>query len=142
MTTQKTISKTVSISGVGLHTGKKVTVKISPADENDGVIFFRSDLQDCPAVPAYWSFVSDTHRATSLANNQAKIKTVEHFLAAVFGLGITNLRVETDSEELPVIDGSGKAYHEVLSQAEIVEQNNLRSFLYIDQLRCGLNRKE
>ncbi len=118
---QKTISHSFTFDGVGLHTGKKCRVKVSPLPEGSGLRFFRSDLNaEIPVTP---EAVSSTKRGTALSGEKnAVIHTVEHFLAAVQGLGITNLKVEMDSEEMPIMDGSAAPFCELLKGAGITPQ--------------------
>ncbi len=120
---QKTIGRAASVSGIGLHSGMPVTVKFLPQEENSGIYFLRTDLPNSFPVPADWRNVCDTRRATSVSAGGVKVRTVEHLLAAAFGLGITNLRVELNAEELPVLDGSGEVYYEILSNCRILEQS-------------------
>ncbi len=120
---QRTILEPVSVSGTGLHTGQQVTVTFRPAPENFGYKFIRTDLEGSPVVEADIDFVKDTERGTNLVKDGVRISTTEHLLAAVFGLGIDNLMIETSSVELPILDGSSRYWVEALDKAGIVEQN-------------------
>ncbi len=125
---QTTIKKPVTISGVGLHTGEKVTMTFKPAPENHWYKFQRIDLPGKPIINADVDNVVDTSRGTTLQQNDAKVNTTEHALAALVGLQIDNVLIELDGSEVPIMDGSSKAFMEVLQQAGIVEQNAIREF--------------
>ena len=108
---QKTIKNILKFEGIGLHTGKKVELTLFPAQPNTGIIFKRSDLKNnnliCPSV----FNVSSASYCTKLTNeNGVTVSTVEHLMAALCGLGIDNLVVELNSEELPIMDGSAKNF--------------------------------
>jgi UDP-3-O-[3-hydroxymyristoyl] N-acetylglucosamine deacetylase / 3-hydroxyacyl-[acyl-carrier-protein] dehydratase len=120
---QKTVGRAFVFEGFGLHTGKTCHVKVSPLPKNSGLKFFRSDLgAEIPVTP---EAVSSTQRGTALSGEKnAVIYTVEHFLAAVQGLGITNLKVEMDSEEMPIMDGSATPFCQLLKGAGIVAQES------------------
>ena len=120
---QHTISKDVSLSGIGLHTGKKVKLKFKAADPNHGVKFQRVDLADKPIVPADVSRVVSTNRGTTLKSGEAQISTVEHLLSALRGLEIDNVLVEIDGPEVPIMDGSASAFVKALKKAKRVEQD-------------------
>ena len=122
-TKQKTIKREVSLSGVGLHTGKEVNITFKPAPENYGYAFTRTDLEGFPIIEAKAEYVVDTQRGTNLEKNGVKINTSEHVLAAVVGLGIDNICIELDSQEPPIMDGSSKFFVEALEKAGIQEQN-------------------
>lgn len=119
---QRTIQEAVSLSGVGLHTGKVASITIQPAEENHGIRFKRIDLEKMPTVNADVGKVSSTNRSTSLKSGEAEVMTVEHLLSALSGLGITNVLVELDAAELPILDGSAKLFVEALQKAGIEEQ--------------------
>ena len=126
---QKTVKKPGSLTGVGLHTGKEVTLTFRPAPINFGKKFIRVDLEGRPEINALVENVVDTARGTSLAENGAKVQTVEHVLAAVAGLGIDNLIIEVDQVENPIMDGSSRFFIEALEQCGIQEQPALREYL-------------
>lgn len=125
---QRTILEPVSVSGAGLHTGKHVTVTFRPAPENHGYKFVRTDLEGSPVVEADIDHVKDTERGTNLEKNGVRISTTEHLLAAVFGLGIDNLIIETTGVELPIFDGSSRYWIEALDKAGLVEQDAEREY--------------
>jgi len=120
---QKTIKKEISVSGVGLHTGKEVTLTFKPATINHGYAFVRADLEGKPMVNANVEYVVNTQRGTNLEKNGVKINTSEHVLAAVVGLGIDNIIIELNSAEPPIIDGSSKYFIKALEEAGIEEQD-------------------
>lgn len=130
---QRTIREVVSISGTGLHTGQHVTVTFRPAPENHGYKFVRTDLEGSPVIEADIDYVKDTERGTNLVKNDVRISTTEHLLAAVFGLGIDNLIIETTGVELPILDGSSRFWVETLDKAGIVEQNAEREYYELTQ---------
>jgi len=130
---QKTIASTVSVNGIGLHTGKEVTLTFKPAAENHGIIFKRTDLQNQPLVEADIDYIVDTSRGTSLEKDGARVSTVEHTLAAVSGMDIDNILIEINCSETPILDGSSKFYTEALQKAGIKEQNAEREYLEIKE---------
>ena len=119
---QKTIAKPFTFEGAGLHTGKNCRVRVLPLPEGSGIQFQRSDLK--AEIPLSPEAVTSTARGTTLTGEKnAVLHTVEHFLAAVNGLGLTNLRVEMDAEEMPILDGSAAPFCELFRQAGILAQN-------------------
>ncbi|WP_117882838.1 bifunctional UDP-3-O-[3-hydroxymyristoyl] N-acetylglucosamine deacetylase/3-hydroxyacyl-ACP dehydratase [Aureibaculum luteum] len=120
---QKTIKKEISLSGVGLHTGKQVNLTFKPAPENYGFAFTRVDLEGSPVIEARAEYVVDTQRGTNIEKNGVKIQTSEHVLAAVVGLGIDNICIELDSPEPPIMDGSSWFFIEALEKAGLQEQD-------------------
>lgn len=130
---QRTIAKPVTVSGIGIHTGTQCTMTFKPAPENYGIRFIRVDLGGNPEVPAIVENVVDISRGTTIAVGEAKVHTVEHVLAAVYGLKIDNLKIELDGIEPPIGDGSAKLYVDALLEAGIVEQEAPKDYLVIDQ---------
>ncbi|MCX7875353.1 MAG: bifunctional UDP-3-O-[3-hydroxymyristoyl] N-acetylglucosamine deacetylase/3-hydroxyacyl-ACP dehydratase [Melioribacteraceae bacterium] len=130
---QKTISKVVSMSGIGLHTGTQCTMTFKPAPDNYGVRFVRIDLGGNPEIPANVDYVVDISRGTTLGLGDARVHTVEHVLAAIYGLKIDNLIIELDGIEPPVGDGSSMPYVEKLLEAGIVDQETPKDYLVIDK---------
>ena len=120
---QTTINKEVSLKGVGLHTGKEVTLTFKPAEVDNGFSFQRTDLEGCPIIKADVNFVTNTQRGTCLEKNGVTIQTSEHVLAALVGLDIDNVIVQLDASEPPIMDGSSKFFVEALEGAGIVEQD-------------------
>lgn len=130
---QRTISKPVSLSGIGIHTGADSTIRFLPAEPGEGIKFVRTDLEGNPSVPALVDYVVDVSRGTTIQRGEARVHTVEHLLAAASGLGIDNLTVEVDSIELPVGDGSSEAFTCLLLEAGIAEQDALREYYIPDE---------
>jgi len=130
---QHTITKSVSISGAGLHTGNPSNLTFHPAPPNTGIIFKRIDLPDSPQVKADIDNVIDISRGTTIAKGEAVVHTVEHVLAAVAGLMIDNVVIDLDANEPPVMDGSALPFVQVLKTAEIVEQDSPRDYLVIEK---------
>jgi len=120
---QRTINRPVTISGVGLHTGKRINLTFNPAPENFGVKFQRVDLADKPIIEADVDLVIDTQRGTSLGKNGAEVRTVEHCMSALVGLELDNVLIELDAPELPIMDGSAAHFVKALMDAGIKEQN-------------------
>ncbi len=117
---QKTLNKPISFDGIGLHSGKKVNIKINPANPNHGIIFKRIDLKIHNFVYPSFSNVTNTSLNTTISNeNGVKISTIEHLMGALFGLGIDNALIEIDNEEVPILDGSAKDYVEKIKEIGI-----------------------
>jgi len=125
-TKQKTIEKEVSLKGVGLHTGKDVTLTFKPAPTNSGFAFKRIDLEGSPTIEADANYVTNTQRGTCLEKNGVTIQTCEHVLAAFVGLDIDNAIIELDASEPPIMDGSSKFFVEAIEKAGIVDQDAFR----------------
>jgi UDP-3-O-[3-hydroxymyristoyl] N-acetylglucosamine deacetylase/3-hydroxyacyl-[acyl-carrier-protein] dehydratase len=123
---QTTIKGEITLSGVGLHTGKEVTLVFKPAPENYGYAFQRVDLEGNPVIEASANYVTDTKRGTTLDKRGVQINTCEHVLAALVGLEIDNCLIEIDSSEPPIMDGSSKFFIEALEKAGRVEQDQFR----------------
>jgi UDP-3-O-[3-hydroxymyristoyl] N-acetylglucosamine deacetylase/3-hydroxyacyl-[acyl-carrier-protein] dehydratase len=119
---QATIAKEVSLTGVGLHTGKEVILTFKPAEVNNGYSFRRIDLEGSPIIEADVNYISSTDRGTSLEKNGVTIQTCEHVLAALVGLEIDNVIIELNASEPPIMDGSAKHFVEALEKAGYVEQ--------------------
>ena len=130
---QRTIKQAVSISGVGLHTGEKVTLTFNPAPENHWYKFQRVDLDNKPTIDADADLVVDTSRGTTLEQNGARVHTTEHVLAALVGLKIDNCLIQVTGPEMPIMDGSSIKFMELLEQAGIVEQNAERDYFVLTQ---------
>lgn len=119
---QQTLAKPASFSGVGLHSGNKVSMTLLPAPPNSGIIFRRVDLDSRAEIPAQVGNVAETDRSTTLSRGNAKVQTVEHVLAALYGFGVTNAVVEIDSSEPPVADGSARQFCKMIREAGIEAQ--------------------
>ncbi len=130
---QKTIAKPFPIEGKGLHTGVNVTMKFLPAEEDHGFKFKRVDLEGEPIIEADCENVIDTSRGTLLAQNGAKIGTIEHALAALVGMDLDNVLIEVNNEEAPIIDGSSKYFVENIEKAGVVEQDVDREYFEVKE---------
>lgn len=116
-TYQQTLAAPVSYSGIGLHSGKNVNMCMLPAEADTGIVFIRTDLPDKPEIAAKPANVSSTLKATTLSENGAEVFTVEHLMAALSMMGIDNCRIEMDSPEPPVTDGSSGVFAELILEA-------------------------
>ena len=130
---QRTLKKTVSYSGIGLHTGNASTVTFNPAPPNSGIRFKRTDLDNCPEILADIDHVLDISRGTTIGQDNVLIHTVEHVLAAIAGLEIDNLLVELDTNEPPVGDGSALPFANILVEAGFEEQDYPKDYFVIEQ---------
>lgn len=118
---QTTIAKEVSLVGVGLHTGKDVTLTFKPAEPNNGYTFKRIDLEGSPIIEANASYVTNTQRGTCMEKNGVTIQTCEHVLAALVGLEVDNVIIELNASEPPIMDGSSKYFVEAIEEANVIE---------------------
>lgn len=125
---QRTILEAVTISGAGLHTGKQVTLTFKPAVENHGIKFCRVDLENKPVIDAIADYVVDTSRGTTIEHEGVRLITIEHVMASIAGLGIDNILVEVDAEEMPIMDGSSRFFVMALENAGIKEQKEDREY--------------
>ncbi len=123
MQKQKTIKREVTATGVGLFTGEKVKITLSPAKENTGIVFQRKDIENRPVIKADLNFVKNTFRRTVLGNDNFAIQTVEHLLSAVSAYKIDNILIQIEGNEVLVGDGSSKIFTELLEKAGEQEQN-------------------
>lgn len=126
MERQTTVASRVTYTGIGLHSGRDVTVALNPAPAGSGIVFERTDLAGRPRVAALAANVTNTMRATTLEQGEAKVFTVEHLLAAFYAMGIDNCLVEISSVEPPVGDGSSLPFLTLIESAGIAEQDKLR----------------
>ncbi len=148
MDKQKTIEREVSISGIGLHTGKKINLTFKPADSGAGVNFVRVDLAGRPTIKAsvlsILPAVQGSPRRTTLGSGPAQIKTIEHLMSALYGADIDNICVEIDGEEVPGLDGSSLGYLDILTQAGLKEQDKQRHYfsikdhIFIEEGGCSI----
>ncbi|ADU97027.1 UDP-3-O-acyl-N-acetylglucosamine deacetylase [Thermovibrio ammonificans] len=125
---QRTLEREVAFSGIGLHTGKKVNVRLVPAPPDTGIVFVRVDLPGSPSVKAAPEALSRLFYATNLSSNGVSVQTVEHLMAALSAFGIDNLFVYLDSEELPILDGSSAPYILLFEESGVKEQNRKRRY--------------
>ncbi len=129
---QQTLMNPVTLHGVGLHTGERVTMTMKPANPGFGIRFRRIDLPEQPIVKADVDYVVDTSRGTTLEHGGARINTIEHVLAACVGMGIDNVLIELDKAELPILDGSSKQFIEAIESVGLQEQDAKRVVYAID----------
>ena len=132
MMKQKTISRNIEISGIGLHTGVEVNLTLKPAPPNTGYIFVRTDLDNFE-IPASVEYISHCSYATTLLRKGVLLSTCEHLLAALRGSNVDNCFIELDNIEIPIMDGSSENFIELIEKAGISEQNSRRRFLQIKQ---------
>jgi len=130
MLKQRTLSSKIRASGVGLHTGKKISLTLNPAPTNSGIVFKRTDIKSAP-IKASLENVFDTRLSTSLSNDEIKISTVEHLLSALAGIGIDNAVIELDGPEVPIMDGSARPFVFMIQSAGIQEQSAAKRFIKI-----------
>ncbi|WP_259111999.1 bifunctional UDP-3-O-[3-hydroxymyristoyl] N-acetylglucosamine deacetylase/3-hydroxyacyl-ACP dehydratase [Chryseobacterium sp. JUb7] len=131
---QKTLQQEVTLSGIGLHTGKEVKLTMKPAKENTGFVFVRTDLEGHPQVEADVNYVVATERGTTLEKLGVKITTCEHLLAALVGCDIDNAVLEMDASEPPILDGSSKFFVEAIESVGVVDQNVAREYLVVKEV--------
>jgi UDP-3-O-[3-hydroxymyristoyl] N-acetylglucosamine deacetylase/3-hydroxyacyl-[acyl-carrier-protein] dehydratase len=132
-TKQKTLKNSISVSGVGLHTGKKATLTFHPAPDNHGFKFRRVDLPGQPVIDADCDNVVDTSRGTTLEQNGGRVYTTEHVLAAVAGCDLDNVMIDLDAPEVPIMDGSSWPFIEALEKAGIVDQKTNREYFELKE---------
>lgn len=134
MVKQKTIKTEISLTGVGLHTGKEVKITFKPAPVNNGYTFVRVDLEGQPVIEADANYVVNTQRGTNLEKLGVKIQTPEHVLAALVGCDLDNVIIELDASELPIMDGSSKYFVEAIEKAGIQEQESKRNIYVVKEI--------
>ncbi len=127
---ETTIDRPVSVSGVGLHSGVKVNLRLMPARSGTGIVFARSDL-DGFELPAIAKYIARVSYATSLMRQGVLLSTTEHLLSVFYSLGIDNVRVEIDNLELPILDGSGKPFVEMIQEAGVKTLRKARKYLRV-----------
>lgn len=136
---QHTLREPVSVSGTGLHTGINVDMTLMPANPGFGIQFKRIDLPGQPIIKADCDLVTDTSRGTTLEENDTKVSTVEHVLAALVGMGVDNCLIEINGPEIPIIDGSSAPFVDIIDEAGILEQDAAKNWYTIDTNITYLN---
>lgn len=131
MVKQRTLKNPVRVTGVGLHSGEKVTLGLRPAPANAGIVFRRTDVKPVEEIQARADLVYDTRLSTCMEQNGVRIATVEHLMSAFAGLGVDNAYVDLDSAEVPIMDGSAGTFIFLLQSAGIVEQSTAKKFIRI-----------
>jgi UDP-3-O-[3-hydroxymyristoyl] N-acetylglucosamine deacetylase/3-hydroxyacyl-[acyl-carrier-protein] dehydratase len=134
MVKQTTIKQPISLTGVGLHTGKEVKMTFKPAPINNGYSFVRMDLEGHPVIEADANYVVNTQRGTNLEKLGVKIQTSEHVLAAFVGCDVDNVIIELDASEPPIMDGSSKYFVEAIEKAGVEEQNAERRYYVVKEV--------
>ena len=127
---QTTLGQSIEISGIGLHTGVDVSLKLKPAPENTGYIFVRTDLDNFE-IPASVEYISHCSYATTLLRRGVLLSTCEHLLSALRGAGVDNCFIELDNIEIPIMDGSSEHFIELIEKVGIAQQNAPRHYLKI-----------
>ena len=130
MLKQRTLSSSITATGVGLHTGKKINLRINPGQADRGIVFIRTDMAS-ESIMASLKNVHDTRLSTTISNGNASVSTVEHLLSALAGLGIDNATIELDGPEVPIMDGSSRPFVFLIQSAGICEQNHPKKFIKI-----------
>jgi len=129
---QQTIKDTIFVSGIGLHSGKQVEMKLLPAEVDHGVKFIRSDKNTDNVIDAIWSNVSETVLSTTISNDSSlKISTIEHLMSALSGLHIDNLTIYINAAEVPIMDGSSRPFVDLIENVGIKVQNKKRKLLNV-----------
>jgi len=131
MLKQRTLKKSMSATGVGLHTGDKVKMTLLPAAPDTGIVFRRVDLPDSAEIKVQPQYVCDTRMCSALEHDGVRVATVEHLMSALAGLGIDNIIVELTASEVPIMDGSSGPFVFLLQQAGIAEQATPKKFIRI-----------
>ncbi|MCG6932835.1 MAG: UDP-3-O-acyl-N-acetylglucosamine deacetylase [Gallionella sp.] len=131
MVKQRTLKSSVSVTGVGLHSGEKVTLGLRPAPVNTGIVFRRVDVKPVEEIIARADLVHDTRLSTCMEQGGVRIATIEHLMSALAGLGVDNAFVDLDSAEVPIMDGSAGTFVFLLQSAGIVEQSAAKKFIRI-----------
>lgn len=132
MMKQQTVERIISCEGIGLHSGKKIRMRLNPAPEGNGVVFIRTDLNGL-SIPADPSHIVSTYLSTTIGAQGATVQTVEHLMAAISAMGIDNLNIELDGAEVPIFDGSSAPFVSFLLEAGIKIQRKERLFIKVTE---------
>ena len=133
--TQKTLSKIISFSGVGIHTGKNVNLNIVPASPNSGIIFKRIDLNKNNIIYPNYANVTNTTLCTTISNEfGVKVSTIEHLMGALYGIGVDNAIIELDAQEVPILDGSAKVFVDSIKNVGLKFSNQPIKIIKINNL--------
>ena len=131
MLKQRTLRNPIKAVGIGLHTGKNITMELIPAEINSGITFIRTDIDETVLIPAIAENVGDTSLSTALIKDGIKISTIEHLLSAIAGLGVDNCLIKVDGPEVPIMDGSSSPFVFLIQSAGLEEQNALKKFIKV-----------
>lgn len=126
---QHTLRKSYSFEGKGLHTGHYGRMTVCPSDADTGIVFVRKDLPGEPVIEALAENISNTARSTTISQGEASAITIEHILSALSGLGVDNARIELESDEVPILDGSARLYVEAIAPDGLQEQDATRHYV-------------
>lgn len=129
--TQNTLKNPVSANGVGLHSGRKVTLTMHPAPVGHGIVFQRTDMDGAPRIKALWDRVTDTQLCTLISENGASVGTIEHVMAALRAAGVDNALLTLDGPEVPIMDGSAEPFSFLITCAGLETQNAPRRYIKI-----------
>ena len=130
---QHTLKSEISISGAGIHTGQSVSMNLKPANPNHGIYFQRIDLPEKPLIKADVDNVIETNRSTTIGIKNAKVGTIEHLMAALVGMGIDNVLIEINGEEVPILDGSSQPFVDAIRKAGLQQQEELKIYYPIQE---------
>ena len=130
---QRTVKGIVKVNGIGLHTGLEVNLEIHPAPDNHGYKFQRIDLEGKPIIKADVDYVVSTERGTTLEQNNAKVHTTEHVLAALYGCQVDNALITIDGPEIPIMDGSSLKFVEAIEKVGYEDQNTERTYFELSE---------
>jgi len=131
MLSQRTVAKKVKITGIGLHSGRKVSLTLYPAEADFGIQFRRTDIKNAPIIKADAQTVGATENATTLGSGTNVVHTVEHLLSVLYGIGVNNVYCEIDGPEVPIMDGSGASFVFILKETGIANLNKSKKFLVV-----------
>lgn len=133
MQKQTTLAKTAVYKGIGLHSGREVSIELMPAEPDSGIVFLRTDLEGSPEIKASAENVTSTVRATTIEDNGAKVFTIEHMMSVLHAMRVDNCRIAISAEEPPVADGSALTFFELVRKAGIAEQEAQRRELVVSR---------
>lgn len=131
MLKQRTFKNIIRATGVGLHSGRKVFLRLRPAPVNTGIVFRRTDIEPAVDIPAKVEYVGDTTLCTTLEKDGYRVATVEHLLSALAGLGIDNAYIDLSAPEVPIMDGSAAPFVFLIQSAGVIEQSAPKHFIRI-----------
>ena len=139
---QRTLRRSISFRGIGLHTGEQVNVEIHPAVANSGITFQRTDLEHKPYIQAKASNVIDTQLSTKVGTEETYVSTIEHLMAAFYGFGIDNALVTIDSWEMPILDGSALPFLTLLDETGVQELERSKKVLFVKKMIEIVDKKD
>lgn len=128
---QRTIAKEISVTGIGIHTGKRITMMLYPAQADFGIQFQRTDIKNSRPLKASALSIGATENNTTLGQGENSVHTVEHLLAVLYGIGINNLFIEIDGPEVPIMDGSGASFIFLIKETGVATLNKSKNFLVV-----------